>query len=293
MKAFLRIITRPECALAIALTAVILCSCAAPEYNIKRVAAIPAPYAPSRTGFPLRRGNGFIQLEANPFLTFHSIGNFGYSHVGDTGLLISTTQLGGSIYISPGRHFEMGLQYRYTPLDWMEASAFDVADFPSTAKSGVPQYGFGMRFKGPLDKDETAHLSGIIELNWSPIAEATYVLDTASGAWQYRGIEEETWGFPAVLIQFDQKFMDRTLDAYFFVGIEGSVTNTGFDCDSTEISDYSVEGTGICFGGCGFDITMEQFSGGAGAMFFDSPHYNPGGSAVSVFVRFGFSFRIE
>jgi len=281
-------------ALAAFLAALILCSCTAPEYNLMRVAAVPAPYVPSRAGYPLSRGTALVQFEANPLLAIHPYWDLDYySDIGDAGLLISTTQLGGAAYISTGNHFEMGVQYRYAPLDWMVANATDVPDFPAGGCNGVPIYGCGMRLNGPLLEDGTAHISGIIELNMTPIPEATYVLDSETGQWRYRGTETETWLFPAAFLQFDQTFMEEAFDIYMFMGIERSVTNTGFDYDTTGTNEYSVEGTAVCSAGGGFDFIAEGVFFGVGAMLSNSPHYEMGDLSVSFYARLGFIIKSD
>jgi len=272
---------------AIFIAIIMLSGCETPQYNIRRVAMVPGPYIPARSGRVMEPESYMLQLEANPLLALRPENVFVYSEIGDAGLQIAYSQLGGSFYLSSGENVEIGMQTRYAFNEWTEPTAWDVPDFPEDAANGVSLTGVGMRYKNKFE-DEDFYFSAILEMNLAVIPEATYV--KSNGYWEYQGCEREQWLFPALFFQLDYLAPQEYFDIYGFLGIEGSVTNEGFDLDSCITEEYTVEPIALYIMGAGLDIKLNPMYLAGGAYVNNSEHYPSSQPSLSFFARVGFEF---
>lgn len=269
-----------------------LFSCAEPQYNLKRVALVPAPFAPSRSSVPQNPGTVALLFEANPFFAVRpSYDMFSYpSSVGDPGLLLANTQIGVSMYRWTSAYFDIGGQFRWSAEEWTMASATDVPNFPSGVVNGISVWGIGMKFNLPLNEARTARFSPMLELNLTSIPEATFRYDSHRNQWNYVGTETETWLFPALFFQFDKTLSNEPVDLYGFMGVQRSLTNTGFDYDTTDATEYSVKGTMVICGGVGADYCERDYYFGGGIMFSNTPQFKNDELSASFFFRTGILF---
>lgn len=248
--------------------ALLVASACMPEPVIKRTALIPAPYLPSRTGAPLDDLQVRIQGEANPVRlstgddpvasTIHD--NVAY---GDPGLLVPQAELGASVYFAPIRYFEFGAQFHVASWRWSRANKNGVLDFPDGQKRDVWQSGFGLRGNLPIRRIDLT-FSPILEINFVHVPEATFVRDSRSGAYRFDGMYESFWTYPAFFLQVDKGFLESRLHLQFLVGLERTLTNTGFD---TSDPGHSTVRSALAVPiGLGLEFTWKWFA--VGATFF-------------------------
>jgi len=239
-----------------------------PEPVIKRTALIPAPYLPSRTGAPLDDLQVRIQGEVNPVRL--STGEDPVSStihdtvlLGDPGLLVPQAELGASVYFAPIRYIEIGAQFHVASWRWSRANKNGVLDFPDGEKRNVWQSGFGLRGNLPIRRIDLT-FSPILEINFVHVPEATFVRDSATNRYRFDGMYESFWTYPAFFLQVDKGFLESRLHLQFLVGLERTLTNTGFDVSDPGHS--TVRSALAVPIGLGLEFTWEWFA--IGATFF-------------------------
>ena len=264
--------------------AAIMANACAPNTVIRRTAFIPAPTAPARTGLPLEKGA--IRFEG--FANGINMGDTIYDgdwliedspQVGDPGVLIPDLHLGASLYFGLPKGLELGFQLGYAAMDWSHRNATGVLPFPDDQQRDLFSGGLGARFTFPL-KSEQLSLSILGQLDVTSVPQAVFVCvdqeactsDQVSGdfeamdIYRFERLDEEMFILPNFALQLGWK-VDPTFMPYLFLGLQTTVTNTGFEADRSTLPDDKLEALMVGYVGIGVDADIEGFVVG-GSFYF-------------------------
>lgn len=270
----------------------------APNTVIRRTALINAPQAPTREGQPLERGDVRIEAHVSGLNTADE-GDFflfvpDVAEVGDPGVLIPDLQLGGSIYAGLPGGLEFGAQLYYAAMDWADPNVFGVLPFPRGEEEDLLMGGLGLRLNIDVGNPRLA-LALLAEVNIASIPEATFVCTdedrctgdsltlTGDELYRFDRVDHETFFLPNVGLQFGWRFGDgadpdasdeaaepRDPEAialsvmpYLALGMQSSVTNTGFDPNLGNLPDDTLEALWVGYFSVGVDARIAQLVLGA------------------------------
>lgn len=272
----------------------------APNTVIRRTALINAPQSPTREGQPLERGDVRIEAHVSGLNTADE-GDFflfvpDVAEVGDPGVLIPDLQLGGSIYAGLPGGLEFGAQLYYAAMDWADPNVFGVLPFPRGEEEDLLMGGVGLRLNIDVGDPRLA-LALLAEVNIASIPEATFVCTdedrctgealtlTGDELYRFDRVDHETFFLPNVALQFGWRFGDgadpdapaaepRDPEAialsvmpYLGLGMQSSVTNTGFDPDLGNLPDDTLEALWVGYFSVGVDARIAQLVLGASMLF--------------------------
>lgn len=297
-----RVHTLRSLSLGFALGALTFGACA-PNTIIRRTALINAPQSPTREGQPLDRGDVRIEAHVSGANTGRTGSLFffepGVAEVGDPGVLIPDFQLGGSVWAGLPAGLEFGGQLYYASMGWSEPNVNGVLPFPRGQEEDLLMGGLGLRVN--IDVDEPRlKLAVLTELNIASIPEAIFVCRdsarcddqqtsfTGEELYRFERIDHETFFLPNVALQFGWRFNDlrdgfvctpdpddptQCVDVpdqvrlsampYVLLGVQESVTNTGFEPDFSTLQSDSLEGLWVGYLGFGVDAVFDKLVMGA------------------------------
>lgn len=273
-----------------------LTTACAPNTIIRRTAFINAPQAPAREGQPLEKGDVRLQAHLSGVNTAHGGDYFrfepGFAEVGDPGVLIPDFQLGASVWAGLPGGLEFGGQLSYAAMEWSDPNVEGVLPFPRGQEEDLLMGGLGLRFNVDV-ADPRLALGILAEVNVASIPEAIFVCTdevrctSDQGSTTFEGfalysfdrIEHETFFLPNLSLQFGWRFGDVAAEPvampgqpappppspgvsvmpFLSLGLQASVTNTGFEPDFSTLPEDSLETLWLGFIGAGVDAVIEGF----------------------------------
>lgn len=278
----------------------------APNTIIRRTAFINAPQAPTREGQPLERGDVRIQAHLSGINTANDGDYFlfepGFAEVGDPGVLIPDFQLGASVWAGLPGGLEIGGQLSYAAMDWSDPNVEGVLPFPRGQEEDLLMGGLGLRLNIDVANPRLA-LAILGEVNVASIPEAIFVCTdelrctSDQGSTTFEGfalysfdrVEHDTFFLPNLALQFGWRFGDVPDDApapgqapgvpvapaspgmsvmpFLTLGLQASVTNTGFEPDFSTLPEDSLETLWMGYIGAGIDAVLEGFVIGGSLLF--------------------------
>ncbi len=276
----------------------------APNTIIRRTALINAPQAPTREGQPLARGDVRLEGHLSGVNTAEDGGFFvfepGIATVGDPGVLIPDVQLGASVWAGLPAGLEIGAQVYYASMDWADPNVFGVLPFPLGQEEDLFMGGIGLRLNIDVGNPRLA-FAIMAELNLATIPEAIFVctdrercdnqsvsLD-GSELYTFDRIERELFVLPNLALQLGWRFGDVpgveligedgqvipsdpeaiSISAmpFFTLGVQTSVTNTGFEPDFSTLPEDTLEALMVGYIGFGVDAMFDKLVLGASLLF--------------------------
>jgi len=151
-------------ALTLAVVAMAVLSCGSITDVYRRAALVSAPYVPSRSGAPLKRGDIRLQGEVNSTLLGGPYTVQGASDSSPS-LWIPRAQFGGAAYFCIRDWLEMGAHGRYAPGELASPNIEEAPDFPDHDRGQVWGGGYGIRFNRRLGADDKGNISFVGEIN--------------------------------------------------------------------------------------------------------------------------------
>jgi len=225
---------------------------------IRRTALVPAPVAPTQTGFALEKGevqlSGVIDSGAVTPYTSNDGLFFGRTGVaGDPGVLLPRLQLGVNARVGISRTFELGAFVRYAAHEWAEPNVHGVLRFPASDAPDIWSGGIGMRVNVSL-ADPRLQLAFIGDLVMAQVAEAVFLCvnpricgggvlvgdETADDIYSFQRVDREFFVLPQLGIHFGYAVIPELMP-FIALGMTTSVTNTGFSNDLSSVSNDSLE----------------------------------------------------
>lgn len=285
--------TRPGLALS-ALIALGLTSACAPDTIIRRTALINAPQGPTREGLPLEKGqvrlsahlSGLNAADEGGFFLFDP----GVAEVGDPGVLIPDFHVGASLWAGLPGGLEIGGQFYYAAMTWADPNVMGVIPFPDNEEEDLFMGGLGLRLNVDTGAPQLA-LAMMVDLNLATIPEAIFICasedpEVCSGqrlvgeeVYRFDRTERETFLLPNFALQIGwrpllEQGADPKMDGedtvgaftvmpYLLLGLQSSVTNTGFENDLSTLPDDSLESLWMGYIGVGVDATFQGLAFGA------------------------------
>jgi hypothetical protein len=163
----------PAVPLTITVVALSVLSCGSITDVYQRSALVAAPYVPSRTGAPLKRGDIRLQGEVNSTLLG---GPFVVEGASDSSpsLWIPRAQFGGAAYFCIRDWLEMGAHGRFAPGQLAKPNIEEAPDFPDGDRGQIWGGGYGIRFNKRLGAEDKGNLSFIGEINVEFMEHATW-----------------------------------------------------------------------------------------------------------------------
>lgn len=275
----------------------------APNTIIRRTALINAPQSPTREGQPLDRGDVRLEGHVSGANTGRTGSFFffepGVAEVGDPGVLIPDFQLGASVWAGLPAGLEFGGQIYYASMGWSEPNLNGVLPFPAGREEDLLMGGLGLRVNIDVD-DPRLKLAVLTELNIASIPEAIFVCNDSQRCddqqlstngeelYRFERVDHETFFLPNVALQFGWRFNDardgaactpdpqapeRCLEVadtvrlsampYLLLGVQESVTNTGFEPDFSTLQSDSLKGLWMGYLGFGVDAVFDKLVVGA------------------------------
>jgi hypothetical protein len=274
----------------------------APVTVIRRTALINAPQAPSREGQSLKEGQvrltgnliGVNTAEEGTQFRFTP----GIAEVGDPGVLIPDLQIGASVWTAVAPAIEVGAQFFYASMGWADPNVVGVLPFPRGEQRDLYFGGIGLRLNADaLFSDRNFALGLLTELNVASIPEAIFLCSdqarcmgqsgsTNAELYIFDRVETQTFFLPNLALQFGYRFSNDTAlksetsatepgkpDAlrvsvmpFLMLGVQASVTNTGFEPDLSTLPEDSLERLWVGYAAIGVDAVIEQFVVGASLM---------------------------
>jgi len=272
---------------------VLAASACAPDTIIRRTAFINAPQAPVREGLALDKGQVRVSAHLSGVNTA-TTGSFfffepGSAEVGDPGVLIPDFQLGASLWAGLPGGLEFGGQFHYASMRWSDPNVNGVLPFPNGLEEDLFIGGLGLRLNVKTGEPRLA-LALMAELNFATIPEAIFICESTdtsvcSGerlvgeeAYRFDRIERDGFFLPNMALQLGWKFGDEALAnadpygdresvalapgrlrfmPYLLLGLQSSVTNTGFENDIATLPNDSLEALWMGYLGVGIDLTLE------------------------------------
>ena len=219
----------------------------------------------------------------------------GVATVGDPGVLIPDLQIGGSLWAGLPAGFEIGAQLYYAAMEWADPNVFGVLPFPRGMEEDLLMGGIGLRLNIGTGNPRLA-VGLMAEVNLATIPEAIFVCRDAERCadestslatsdderYRFERIDHELFFLPNVALQLGWRFGDvpqaydewlgenaqpipRDPDAvsisampFFTLGLQSSVTNTGFEPDFTTLPDDTLETLTVGYIGIGIDAMFDK-----------------------------------
>ncbi len=279
------------------LVALLVGGACSPNTIIRRTALINAPQSPSREGQPLERGDVRITGHVSGLNTSDSGDYFlfvpGVAEIGDPGVLIPDLQVGASVWAGLPAGLEFGGQLYYASMDWADPNVSGVLPFPRGMEEDLLMGGLGLRLNIDVDNPHAA-LGVLAEVNVASIPEAIFIctdeerctsdelIDSFEGValYEFDRVEHETFFLPNLALQFGWRFGDLPPDddtfdpsappadpyevgmsvmPFITLGLQASVTNTGFEPDLSTLPEDSLETLWMGYLGFGVDAVLGGF----------------------------------
>ncbi len=298
-----RALSRAALVAALITTSTLATSACAPDTIIRRTAFINAPQSPVREGLPLEKGQVRVTAHLSGANTSNTGSYFffepGSAEVGDPGVLIPDFQLGASLWAGLPGGLEFGGQFHYASMGWSDPNVAGVLPFPNGQEEDLFIGGLGLRLNVDTGERRLA-LAVMAELNLATIPEAIFICDSddpsvcrgeqlvGEEAYRFDRIERESFFLPNLALQFGWKFGDEPVAEadpygdpesvalepgrlrfmpYILLGLQSSVTNTGFEDDISTLPDDSLESMWMGYLGVGIDATIEGLVLGTSLIF--------------------------
>lgn len=273
-------------------------SACAPDTIIRRTALINAPQGPAREGLPLDKGQVRLSAHLSGLNAADSGGFFlfepGTAEVGDPGVLIPDFHVGASLWAGLPGGLEIGGQFYYAAMSWSDPNVWGVIPFPAGEEEDLFMGGLGLRLNVDTGAPQLA-LAMMVDLNLATIPEAIFICsssdpDVCRGdrlvgeeVYRFDRTERETFllpnfalqiGWRPLLEQGEGPIADGgedlvgafTIMPYLLLGLQSSVTNTGFENDISTLPDDSLESLWMGYIGVGVDMTFQGLALGASVM---------------------------
>ncbi|HRE91960.1 MAG TPA: hypothetical protein PK095_22770, partial [Myxococcota bacterium] len=182
---------------------------------------------------------------------------------------------------------EIGGQLYYAAMTWADPNVWGVLPFPDNEEEDLFMGGLGLRLNVDTGAPQLA-LAMMVDLNLATIPEAIFICssndpEVCSGqrlvteeVYRFDRTERETFLLPNFALQIGWKPLlgDAAPDAvseagalavmpYLLLGLQSSVTNTGFEDDISTLPDDSLESLWMGYIGVGVDATFQGLAFGA------------------------------
>lgn len=258
-----------------------LAACA-PDTIIRRTALINAPQSPSREGLALEKGqvrlsahlSGVNAADGGDFFLFTP----GQAEVGDPGVLIPDFHFGASLWAGLPGGLEIGGQFYYGAMAWSDPNVSGVIPFPTGREEDLFMGGLGLRLNVDTGNPRLA-LAMMVDLNLATIPEAIFLCEdddpevcrgerlVGEEVYRFDRIERENFFLPNFALQIgwlplleegaEAEKAEVSFMPYLLLGLQSSVTNTGFENDIATLPDDSLESLWMGYVGLGVDATWQ------------------------------------
>jgi len=286
-------VSRAMFRMALIAASLLVTSACAPDTIIRRTAFINAPQSPVREGLPLDKGQVRVTAHISGVNTADTGSYFffepGLAEVGDPGVLIPDFQLGASLWAGLPGGLEFGGHFHYASMGWSDPNVAGVLPFPRGQEEDLFIGGLGLRLNVDTGEPRLA-LAVMAELNLATIPEAIFICDSTDAsvcrgeqlvgeeAYRFDRIERESFFLPNIALQFGWKLGAEPVSQddpygdpervelepgrhrfmpYLLLGLQSSVTNTGFENDLATQANDSLESMWMGYLGVGIDATIE------------------------------------